>query len=380
MDAEREFRPSASSGEIWYNCPASRRRWSLAPKETPTVEASQGQEIHDAMKLEDFTQLDDDGKDIAERLSEQKAKALDEWQKQFDEPTATLDIIKEERLWIRRYQGEKVCSAQVDFCAIGKRSALVLNHKTGYLRVTRAFRNIQARIEALSVRHEYRRLENVRAGFSGYRFAGYIDTVDYNTTSLHQAEQELFFNLWRTEQPDAPASPGPWCKHCPAKAICPEHASHAMLPMVHTGPAPLDKQDVIALVDTLQLPQLAFIKVRSRTIRNFCDAVDDALDKYSDEELKSVGLERVPTGSTRSVPNIQTLWAVIHKTGLMTDDEFRACLEPVFGRLENALVEKIIAKDGGTKKAALATAKEIIKPAVDFKPKSPTIKPLKGDE
>lgn len=389
MNAEREFKPSASSGEIWYNCSVSRRRWALAPPEMPTVEASQGTEIHDAMKLEDFTGLDEQGRTIAEKLSEQKAKALDEWQKAFDEPSAGLDIIKERRLWIKHPalapDQANACSAQVDFAAIGKKAALVLNHKTGYLRVTEAFRNIQARIEALSVFHNFP-VMSVRAGFSGYRFKGYIDTVDYDTPTLGDSERELFFNLWRTEQPHASASPGPWCRHCPARPTCPEHASHATLTLVHTGPDPMKKPDVIARVDELTPAQLAFVRERSPMMRNFLDAVDDRMKRLPPEELASVGWQIVPGGNVRVIPSIEKLWGEIwsQTTGPNPIEfsmaEFQTCLKATVTAIEEKLVDKIQARDGGTKKDALVKAKKLMEPAVTLVPKNPMLKPLKGDK
>lgn len=376
---EAENLPSASSGEMWYQCPGSVALSREAPPETPSPEAQQGTDIAAAMESDDFTELDEQGRTIAENLKTQRAEALDRWQKQFDEPTAGLVTYSEERFWIRDgATRKKACSAKPDFAAVGRKAGMVLDEKTGYLRVTPTFRNIQARIQAQALYYEFR-VPNVRAVISAYRFRGRVDPVDYDTTRLEESRRELHFNLWRTQQPYAPRVPGPWCRYCPAKTLCPEHASWALIPMVHTGSAPLKKQDAIAVAYKLDLAQLAYIRERKAMLENFLEAVDTRLKGHSDEELASVGLRRVPSGNIRVVPDIQKLWAVIHASGLMNDAEFRDCLEPVLGRIEAALVAKITKSTDVPDSVAHAAVQRILEPAIELKPKNPMLKPLKGD-
>lgn len=374
---ERLGLPSASGGERWYNCPGSIAMEAQAPPEAPSDEALQGDEIHEALESEDFTELDAEGRTIAEQLKAQEEKAVAKW-KQDAKETGKVSVHREERLWLKksRTQPQPVASAKVDVLYIGDKSALVIDTKTGYLNVTPAYRNIQARIQALAVWHEFPRVQHVQAGISAYRFRGSWDPVDYYVPELVQSEQELTFNLWRTKQPHAPRVPGPWCKYCRAKAFCPQAASFGMLPLVHTGPALMKKPDVIAKVQTLDPPQVAFILEHAPMIKNFLEAVKDRAMGFSDEELASVGWHKVPTGNMRSVPDIQKLWAEIHRSGLLTEEEFRACLKATLGKIEEALVAKITKNTAVSEKVALASAKQIISPAVELKPKQPTLKPI----
>lgn len=344
----------------------------------PSDEALQGTEIAEALERMDTEGLDSDGQTIAERLLHMEQRAVDDWLKDIGykkKPT----MVREERLWIRQ-EGQKVASAKPDVFYLAESSALVLNHKTGYLPIPAAAINIQIRTEALALWHEYPRLQTIRACTAHYRFTEKFDACDYGVADLQRAQNELFFHLWRATLPNAPRVPSEHCKYCKALAICPQAASFGMLPMVHTGADLMKKKDVIAKVYTLELPQLAFIRERKAMIENFLEAVDERMKGFTPEELASVGWGLQSTGHLRSVPNIQALWAEIHKTGLLTDEEFRACLKAVIGKVEEALVAKIVAKDGGSQKDALAKAKAITQPAVTFTPKSPTLKPLKGDK
>lgn len=374
--------PSASSGEIFYSCAGSLQLEKEAPPETPSTEAIQGSEIAEALASDEFAGLDETGRTIAENLREQRLKALDEWQKQFDEPTSGLTFHKEVRFWIRdRTTQAKVASAKPDFAAIGKRAALSIDEKTGYLRVTSASRNIQARIQALSLWHVFPKLQNVRAIISAYRFRGRVDPVDYNLATLGEAERELFFNLWRTQQPHAVRTAGKWCRYCKGLSICDQNAAMALLPVVHTGPEIRKKADVEELVRRLTTPQKAFIQERKTMITNFLDANSDSLRALPAEELASVGLQLVPGGNVRVIPSVQAMWNVLFGLGAyrFTIEEFQQCLKATVTAIEEKLVEKIMAADKGLlKKEALFDAKKIMEPAVELRPKNPSLKPIKG--
>lgn len=385
MIDERHGLPSASSGERLYHCPGSLQLSAEAPPETPTAEAQQGDEIHKAMESDDFSGLDEVGRTIAERLKVLETAALDAWiGSKFDEGKITIEPEREVRLWIRDRQTRALAgSAQIDVGWIGKRSAFVIDFKSGYLPVTDAFRNIQARIQALAVWHEYPKLEHIRAGVASFRFRGKFDPVDYDVDALRKAENEFFWHAWQAKQPHAPRVPGPWCRYCPGKSICPENAALSMLPMVHTEGQLLKKADVGVLVRKLTLAQQAFIQERKTLITNFLDAVSDSMKLASKEDLASVGFELVPGGNLRTIPDVQKMWdALFAETAYKNPiefslREFQECCKAAVGVVEEKLVEKIMARDGGTKAEATAKAKKIMAPAVQMVPKSPTLKPLK---
>lgn len=379
---ETQGLPSASGAERFYHCPGSITMEAQAPADVPSDEALQGDEIHQAMESEDFTALDDEGRTIAEQLKVQEEKAVAKW-KQDAKETGKVSVHREERLWIKRSRTnpQPVASAKLDVLYIGDKSALVIDTKTGYLGVTPAYRNIQARIQALAVWHEFPRVHHVQAGISAYRFRGSWDPVDYYTPELVQSEQELMFNLWRAKQSYASRVPGKWCRYCKAVGFCPENAGMAMLPIVPFGDGKHKKAELLAKVETLDITQLAYIQERKSIIENVLEKVTARLKGFSAEELASVGLQLVPGGNVRTIPSVQAMWNLLFAESSVkfTIEEFQQCLKPVVTAIEEKLVEKLQARDGGTKKDALVKAKRLMDPAIELKPKAPTLKPLKGE-
>lgn len=379
---ERAGLISASSGERRFNCAGSKALEDQAPEGTPTDEAIQGDEIHEAKKNEDFTGLDEEGRTIAEQLTVLEQRAYAEFvQNTKEEPF----MLREERLWIKdRKTKQRVASAQIDVGWIGKKNALVIDLKTGYLAVTPAYRNIQSRIQALAVWHEYPSIDRIVVGIAAYRFKGTLDMVDYSLDALKQAEQELFFHVWRSQQPHAPRVPGAWCKYCRAKAYCPEATAMTMLPAVPFGPEPMKKKDIPARVMDLTLEQLAFIHQRSAMIKNVLDAVSDRLKSFGPDDLATVGYKLEPGGTIREIPSIPKLWEAVWAAELgITVEEFQGCMKAFVGKVEELVASKIEARELAsnpefTKKEAKARAAKIIEPAVELKPKSPQLKPLKA--
>lgn len=382
---DRAGLPSASGGERWFNCPGSLALEAQAPPETPADETLQGQEIHDAKESDDFSGLDEEGRTIAEQLTVMENRALELYMGGTAESQlyGVGEAMREERLWIRDDKQNKVCSAKLDlgFISTDRKSALVIDYKTGYLRVTPAFKNIQMRIQALAIWSEYPRLERITTGIAQYRFRGSLDFFTYTREMLETYKRELLFNLWRTEQTYATRVPGPWCHYCRAKAFCPEAAAMTMLPAVPFGNRKVAKKDIPALVNELSIEQLAFIYSRKTMIENVLDAVSSRLKTFKAEDLKSVGYELTEPSAVREIPDIPKMWASVWNAQLgISLEEFQTCLKASVGAVESLVTDKLVAKEGITKKDAKVRAASIMEPGISMKPKSAMLKPLKGDQ
>lgn len=375
--------PSASAMPRIVHCHGSvQLSREVGDPSRPSDEAVQGSDIAAALEAMNLAGLDEDSKTIAQRLQEMETRAIDDWMKATGVVGHLMN--REERLWIRDRTGSRViASAKPDVYYIQGEHGLVLNHKTGYLPIPPAAINFQIRTEALALWHEYPRLTRIRACTAHYRFRGEFDACDYTLEHLWQAEQELLFHLRQATHPDAPRVPSIHCRYCPALGACPEAASYAVLTTVHTGPDLMKKADVEELVRRLTKEQQAFIQQRKSMILNFLDANTDCLKALPKEDLASVGLELVPGGNVRTIPDVQKMWdALFAETAYKNPiefslREFQECCKAAVGVVEEKLVEKIMARDGGTKAEATAKAKKIMAPAVQMVPKSPTLKPLK---
>lgn len=381
MTDSRDNLPSASGADRLYSCAGSFALEAKAPEGTPTDEALQGQEIHEAKESEDFSGLDEEGQTIAQQLTKMESQAVEDWAKQFDLKVGAPD--REQRLWIRDAIGKKLASAKPDIWWVVEKHALVLDLKTGYLPVTRAYRNIQARWQALAIFSEYPTVEHVRAGTAQYRFGGRLDLVDFDLNALEMAERELLLNLWRAKQEEAQRVPGPHCRYCRAKSLCPEAAAYSMLPIVPFSQVPQGgrgvKERVAQAVMQLDLAQLAYIQERKTIIEHVLNAVSERLKTFAPADLKSVGWELEPQSSVREIPDINAMWAIAHENGL-TMEQFLECLRASVGALESKLSEKIQAQEGGLKKDAKVKAGKLMEPAVTYKARNPILKPLKEEK
>lgn len=364
MSDERLGRPSASSADIFYNCPGSTNLQATIPKNDAiddSPERQQGTEIAEALETDDFQGLDEDGKRIADKLKEMTDTALAEFERFVG--TKVTKIGREERFWIRdRNTLEQLVSAKLDWYAVQLPFACVVDHKTGYIPVTPASRNIQCRIQALCLFHEYPELVSIKVATAQYRFTGKFDAVDYTASDLARAEQELLFNLWRAKEPTAPRVPGSHCRYCRAKGICPEAGAYALLP-ASLVPSVTDK-DVPALVSQLTIEQLAAIRQRKSLIEKIISSVDARLRGLPPEELTKVGMYLAKPGEVRSVIHVQGAFDILREQGLMDEREFSVCCDVVLGRVEEALVEKVTKKTGCTQKEAKAYLDKLLDPVL----------------
>lgn len=380
-DDERLNLPSASSMERLYHCPGSRALEATAPKRVESQEAIEGTLIAKALEEANLEGLDENGKNIAQRLSEMEQQAVDDWCYEKDVPASKLEVIRERRFWVRDPDTMgPIASAKPDVVISdgSGRLGLVINHKTGYLPVPAAHMNIQCRTEAVAVWDDHDDgLTDIRAAIAQYRFRGKFTATDFDTPYLKMAKAELRLSLWRGEQSDQIRVPGHWCLYCRAKGFCPEAQAMTMLPAVPMPTMNIAKKDIPSAVATLDLPRLAFLRHKKSMIENILEEVSDRLrHEFTPEVLASVYLRLVPSVGVKTLSDIQATWRVLFANGV-TEDEFKQVCKTPYGAVQELLVTKILAKEptmSGTDAQKLAD--EILKPVVHLVPRDPQLRSL----
>lgn len=379
MQDDRKGLPSASGIPRIVYCPGSRSLEPQAPPEIPSDEAQEGDAIHKALEKESDAELDESGKNIAQRLRSMEAQAVSDWLAELGVECAAPIPQRETRLWIRdRKTLTPVASSKLDvFYVIGTK-ALAIDSKTGYLAVPPARTNIQMRVQALALWHEYDFLTSIRVATAQFRFFGRFTASDYGLEDLKRAEQELIFNLWRSEQPDAPRVPSEEsCRYCRARSFCPEAAAFALLPVVPMPSRDLAKKDIPAAVATLDLPTLGFLRHKAAMIENILEAVGKRLKtQFTAEELATVGLKLQPSVGVRTLPDVQALWTALHNQNV-SEGELRSILKASYGAAQELMVAKLKAANPAlTDKDAQAQADKILEPAVKLAAREPSLKSL----
>lgn len=373
---ERGGLPSASSFERLVHCPGSRLSEAAVPHGTTSSSdiADAGTRIHDALKTGKIDDLARNEEQIASKLKEMEKAALAEFCADYNLKVEDMRIYREERFWIAG-----VTSARVDFAAVHKTlpMVLLLDSKTGFLKVTSARENWQLRVGICTLNESFGPFETARVAIAQYRLKERFSKCDYDAHYLKRSKTEILFHAARSQEPDAPFAAGPWCQYCRAAVTCPTLTAYSMLPSVIAKTTELKKKDIIAKVDTLSLPDLAFIQSRKTSAENLFDAVTKRLKSFPEDQLASVGYQLVPTGTMRSVPSIADLWHILSDAGLISDEEFRGVCVVGLGALYDLLVTRIAGKRECSKSEAESFLDGLLAPVVKRTSKEPSLKTIK---
>lgn len=312
-DAERLDKPSASSFEIVVACPGQPNLLRSLPAqkaEEPDEVQLSGTQIHKARETGNTLELDEDQVEVYRAGLKYERELVSLWKESL-EIGSYEEKQRESRMWLHDPStGEPCLSAKLDVHYMsdgathfaGGESLCVVDWKSGWSwKLTPSQRNWQLRVQAVLAAREYNNVKHVRVAFIK-PIAKYerIDFTDYTEDDLKRSEEAIYQHLWLAKQPDAPRHAGLHCNYCPCKAWCREAAAYAMLPsiintssnQVMTMQPELSKENIIALIETLPLQQVAFVHTRAGLVSKVLEAVKVRLKACTDEQLYAVGLFR----------------------------------------------------------------------------------------
>lgn len=363
-------KPSASSMDRLAHCPGSanaQAAYSEPEADSDTADvATEGDEIHAALATGDFSDLEDDAEEIAQRQESMRKRILAKWQASLPDPDAPFTEYREQRFWIK--SGEKlIASAQVDYAAVSGADALVIDYKTGFKAVTHSSGNYQIRTQAVALWRSLPGIKRVRGAVAAFRFVEQETVVDYKLRDLISAEKEIKFFVWRSTKLDAERVPGPWCDYCKAKADCREAASKALLPVPMTSRLPsVEEQDLAVAVSQMSLVDLAYMHARRSLAEKVFTAIANRLRNTPREDLATVGLKITPGKARISRTNISGAFKALKDAGLVdaSSGEFQACCDFVVGRISELVVPRLIERGAPSKKAALAQLNDLLSPFI----------------
>lgn len=365
VNDEREGLPSASSAEILYRCPGSKALRRQAPPAPETEIAAAGTRIHAAKETGDTDDLESHNEEIVfDELDKLENEAMQTWMADLGSFAKAPPAFREFRLWMKdRATAAPLASAKLDvhWLAVEHHAALALDYKSGFKDVTDSDRNIQTRIQALTLWHEYPFLQRIRVGVLQGRLRK-ISLADYDLNTLRLAEQEFLFHNWMADQPDAPRVPGKHCKYCPAKAICREAMCYALMASVMSAEG-----------DLVSPKEQAWLWKRKGITDDVFDAVTIALKSLPTEELAGLGLGIKPNAPTMELPDAQTVFSTLFERGLIDAATYRDCCKPLKGRIEKVVVPIIRSKEGCTAAVAKSKVNAILEPISTMKEKNPSL-------
>lgn len=217
-DARRNL-PSASNAEADELCPGRFVAQQGLPEEK-SHDAESGTRVHQAFQGMDV-ELSTFERDTVESGMEIENRLLTKWISQF--VCSVPNAVREKRLWSHDPETlEATNSGQADAFWIVENKCLLEDLKSLFGDVPEAPRNKQLRDLAVLIFENYD-VEEVTAFINQPRVTREPELVVYNVEDLKRAQAEMRARVKRSMTPNQPRIPGDvQCKHCRAKAVCPE--------------------------------------------------------------------------------------------------------------------------------------------------------------
>lgn len=194
--------------------------------ETPSEWSELGDEVH-AMLSGTFT--------VDRKPSNQAQEAA------FAAETLVVQLLRlrqadhgftsEERLFLHNAKLQPIASGKYDRLYLWPDKALIIDFKSLYGEVAPAERNLQLRALAVLVSTEYN-VDLVDVAIVQPNAKPQVTVSRYERDDLIKADAEWRQDIAAANMPDAPRIAGPvQCKHCRAKAVCPE-AQAALMALI----------------------------------------------------------------------------------------------------------------------------------------------------
>ena len=345
----------ASSIERYRNCAGSAHAEKGLPASEPKSWTTDGTLVHRALEsVEGFKSLPEHLIDTVEWMDISKNYLID---RVFpdQEGYERLEVIRERQFFIE-FEGVKIVSGHPDFVLVGtifgKRVALILDFKAGFLEVPAPEANSQLMAYAVAVWQDKNLLiEEVYASIVP-RFGIAKVPVHYSSSDLPQALLYLVDIEKASRDKRSVRTPSVVaCRFCPARATsrCPE----TLYPNRRLKEMP----SLIALSPAQKGELLDLCEITLGNIKALKERLWDEL-KEDPNSVENWAL--VPGNVVGSIPDAEACYQIV--SDFMTPREFQSCLKVAQKPLKDAIKDYLVSKEGIKGKAAAERIKAILAP------------------
>jgi hypothetical protein len=351
--------PSASGFERVANCPGSHQAVEGLPSES-SKEAQEGTEVAEAL-AGGYEPDDKELAEIAKRLTALTSEARSQW---YDSSglVGSVHESRERRFWIHDSKtGKAIGSAQCDVVFQSDNKGLVVDHKTGFLAVTKAEYNWQLKVQAVAVAEEFN-LSHIRVAVAHHRLTSKLDVADFDADALSKARWEIEYAVERSQDPEAPRFAGKWCRYCPAKSYCREAMAWAIVDV-----ADIAVEEAVIMADVVSVEALRRVYEKHQVAEKVFEAVKKRLLALSDDTLLSVGMKRGKGSTLRNIKNNPA--AIRLAVEAFGDPVVDASCKLMLGELEAALAEA----GGHTEHEAKVMVNTALADVIEFKEGAPKL-------
>lgn len=374
IDLERLGKESASSAYRRRRCPGSvnlintLRSINGLSKEEPDKDARSGTIVHLAKCGRYSGILTPMQAETLRTLERLETLVVTDWAAN-DEYTL---LGREQRLWL--HEGlEPIHSGQFDvaYGTLSTRRLLILDYKTLFEEVSPAEENDQLRELVALARFNYPGALSFTVGILQPWVSQRPSLAHYDEVEAELALRLLRLTILENSDPDAPRTPGTWCKHCPALSKCEEARAHVdmtynLAKRIESGQFALPIGPGGARVlDSIETAETA-LKAIKASYRALIEHEPDAVPGWY---LKA-------GNKVREITDIKGAYEIANSVDV-TFDEFLRCVE-----LKVGMLEAQVANDAGLSgKRATDRFNELFASVISLKQNAPTLareSPSKG--
>lgn len=344
------------------NCSGAAAACEGVPEPVAQVWTGEGTIVHDLLKHpEKASEAEDHLVEIADQM-----QGCADWivDKIFPEQEGyeRLELIRDrEEPFFVEYEGRKIISGHPDFIQIGvilgKRVALILDFKSGYLEVPAPEMNDQLRAYAVMVwQDESLAVEEVYVSIVP-RFGKSPVPVHYTADELPLALLDLADVDAASRDKKAVRTPSVGaCRYCRARATskCPE--------TLNIDPRLITMNSLIDLSPEKKGELLDLAEIATGNIKKLKERLKEEI--ASDPNAVE-GWHMVPGDVRGSIPNVDACYQIV--SDFMTMEEWQSCLKIAQKPLKDAIKDFLGATENIKGKAAAQRIKEILAPVTVLK-------------
>jgi len=339
VDDERSGLPSASSMKRTRRCPGWLNLSKTIPKQEGGADADTGTSRHGMIELEIDPETVDDKNEayVLAQSARLRERALRE--AGFDPETVQPE--KEVRYWVHDEHMLPVCSARLDYLAVGEDLGLIVDYKTLFGSHAAAHQNEQLACQAVAAAevHDFNR---VRVALIQPNLATekQLTQAEFTRTDLVYARAEVLRWSYAAMEPNAPRIPGPvQCDNCPCRQHCPEAIAAGFVITV-SAQADIDTPENMAwLLDRAELA----IKV--------ANSIKGKAKRMIEAGAVIPGWKVSPGDMKRTITQPTVAFSIVAQAGA-TADELSKCATVKISELDKLYYTKRKASDGITAKKA----------------------------
>jgi hypothetical protein len=238
----------------------------------------------------------------------------------------TVTVEREQRFWLHNERLEKVASAQLDYLAMARNTALIVDYKTLFGDHGKASANDQIKAQVACLHDAYPELTSIYVGLVQPNLPAdrQLTMAHYDMAAIVRAKHEVMAWCAESLAEDAPRIPGKiQCANCDARSLCKEAIAASMAITAVSDDLMLDSPDTAAAI-------LERAGQAEAVIKHIKARAKEMLEK---DPGSVAGYALKPGNEKRTISDIGKAFSICRDSGI-SPAEFQAVCTIALGKME----------------------------------------------